>query len=51
MHERTSGTRFQVIATERYGTLLAPADDGHWKVILDVLDDVTEFALYELRFA
>jgi hypothetical protein len=42
--------RFEVIATGRPGVLLAPADDGHWKVILDELDDVTEFGLDELRF-
>ena len=44
-----SGDCFVVIATGRRGVLLAPADDGHWKVILDELDDITEFVLTELE--
>lgn len=49
MDQPLSGGRFVVIATGRAGMLLEPAKDGHWKVILDELDDVTEFAVRDLR--
>ena len=48
MHE---GARITVDGTGRTGTLVGPAPDGYWRVILDGVDDVTEFASDELRLA
>jgi hypothetical protein len=44
------GDRFTVDVTGRRGTLVGPGSENHWKVILDELDDVTEFTIAQLRF-
>ena len=48
MHE---GARFTVDETGRTGTLVDQVPDGYWRVILDGVDDVTEFASDELSLS
>ncbi|MFB2580823.1 hypothetical protein ACEXQD_06200 [Herbiconiux sp. P15] len=46
-----SGARFTIDSTGRTGTVVGPVEDGYWEVILDGVDDVTEFSFDQLRLS